>query len=141
MKVDRELLLRWLEEDLTPAERVRVRLRLEAEPDMRAELERLRALQQAVSESGQPTFAPFFSDRVMRRLAAAEAEAEAASESLYESLRWAFARVAVACLVLAVALGTYSAAGRGSDLSTGFLDSVLGLPATTLDTALLLGAA
>ena len=63
--------------------------------------------------------------------------AAAPIEGLYEALRWMFARAVVACLVMVVAIGHYSAIGGGYGGS--MVDSLLGLPEATLETALTLG--
>jgi len=56
---------------------------------------------------------------------------------MYEALRWIFARVAVACVVVMLAIGAYSALeGR---YGGSVVDSVMGLPEATLETALALG--
>jgi len=65
------------------------------------------------------------------------AESGAGVEGMYEALRWLFARVAVACVVIMLGIGTYSALGESYGGSV--IDSVLGLPEATLTTALTLG--
>lgn len=139
MSDDRDLLLRWLQGEVSPQEEGSLGERLRSEPELRAALERVEKISTLLQAEGARSFAPGFSSRVMRRLGREPRKSQA--EIVYESLRWAFARVAVACLVLVLGVATYSVVGGGSGLSASLLESVLGLPATTLEAALLLAAA
>ncbi len=93
-------------------------------------------------------FEPGFSDRVLERVRELEADAARdaaplatgdASEQMYLHLRRAFPRLAAACLVGLVALGTLALVGD-TGLAGSPLDALLGLPAQTLETAFALGA-
>ena len=66
--------------------------------------------------------------------------ADTVSGGLYESLRWMFVRVAPVCLVLAIGIGIYSGVIADGSLSSSLIESVLGLPAESLDTALFLAS-
>jgi anti-sigma factor RsiW len=131
---DRELLIRFRDGELTEEERDRVERRLREEPELAAKYERLRSTVEALRSAVPDSFGPFFATRVLSRM---RAEKKGTSESLYEALRWTFVRVAIACLVLAVGLGVYSAIGAG--YGGTIVEAMLGLPEATLETALALG--
>lgn len=131
---DRELMIRYLDGELAGEEAERTRRRLREEPELRALLERMTSLAAQARRKGEVSFEPFFSTRVMAAIRGSEA---AGSESMYEALRAVFARLAVACLVVAVGIAVYSVVGGGYGGSA--FETLLGLPETTLDTALTLG--
>jgi anti-sigma factor RsiW len=131
---DRVLLVRYRDGDLTGAETERVSRRLREEPELRARLERLEWLAEGLHRSAAASFEPFFATRVMAALRRRDVTP---GEGMYEALRHMFAGVAVACLVVAVGLAVYSAVGGGYGGSV--VETMLGLPETTLETALTLG--
>ena len=137
MTDDRTLLLRFLDGDLPAAERADVQARLARDPALRAQLGRLQALQQTL-EAGKPdAFAPYFSERVLRRLADVP---RTSAEPLYESLRWLFVRTAVACLFLVAALGAANVADYQSlGVASSTIEALFGLPSTSLLDALAYG--
>ena len=133
MSDDREQLLRLLEDDLPETEARALRARLAAEPDLRARLDQVRALRQTLAAGRADSFAPYFSERVRRRLAPAPERGGA----LYESLRWGFARTALASLLVAGALGTFNALDYQSlGVAVSFVEAVFGLPSASLADAL-----
>ena len=131
---DQELLIRFASGELADEERARVETRLREEPELAATYERLRATVDSLRASVPDSFGPFFATRLLARI---RAEGVASTESLYDELRWGFARLAVACLVVVVGIGIYAAVGGGYGGS--FVEAMLGLPETTLATALALG--
>jgi anti-sigma factor RsiW len=131
---DRELLFRYREGDLPAAEMERVRERLRSDPELQARLERLEKLAVALQEGAVRSFEPFFATRVMARVR--QTESGAGVEGMYEAMRWLFARVAVAAVVVMLGIGTYSA--LGDSYGGSVIDDVLGLPEATLTTALTL---
>lgn len=128
--------LRYTLGELPPEDADRVAARIAEEPALRAETARLEAIAGGLRASRADSFAPYFSDRVMRRLRGA---AES-SESLYASLQWIFARASVAAVGAAVLIGAYNIAQFG-DLSVAdnLLDVVFGLPSADFVDALLAG--
>lgn len=78
------------------------------------------------------SFAPFFSDRVMKRLASTAESGAGDLAELYDSLRWVFVRAAVACLILIVAIGFLNASQFGSSETGTLFESLLGLPSDAL---------
>lgn len=139
MNEDRERLLRFLDGELPEAEAQAIRARLGVEPDFRAEIDRLQALRQVLAAGRADAFAPYFGERVLRRLALPE-KARAA-EGLYDALSWVFTRTAFAGLALAGALGTYNVLDyRALGLAASFLEAFFGLPSATLSDALTYGA-
>ncbi|MCL7973867.1 MAG: hypothetical protein M8835_04845 [marine benthic group bacterium] len=99
------------------------------------------------SSADQMRFKPGFSGRVMTRIRELEslegvgAPARldgSASDLLYQHLRHAFPRLAAACVVGLLALGTLALVGD-TGLAGSPVDALLGLPAETLETAFALG--
>ena len=132
---DRELLIRYRDGDLPAESMVGVEERLRSDPELRARWESLQGVATLLEQGAVRSFEPFFAARVVATLR--ESDSLAPVEGLYEGLRWIFARVAVACLVVMLGIGTYSALGGGYGGSV--VDSMLGLPEPTLETALILG--
>ena len=90
-----------------------------------------------LAEARINSFAPYFSDRVMRRLTTPPASQDA----LYDSLRWVFKRTSLAGLVAiallcVVNLLEFSYLGIASSV----VDTVFGLPSATISDALSYGA-
>ena len=131
---ERERLIRFRSGELDPAEEGRLERRLREDEALRARYERLDALATAIAGSAAASFGPFFAARVVARL---RSEAIGRTEGMYEALRWTFARLAVACVVAALVIGVYSAVG--TSFGGSIVESVLGLPEATLETALTLG--
>ena len=132
---DRELLIRYRDGDLPDAERAGVEERLKDEPELRSRWESLEGIATLLEQGAARSFEPFFAARVVARLR--QADSSAPVEGMYEALRWIFARVAVACVVVMLAIGAYSALEGGYGGSV--VDSVMGLPEATLETAFALG--
>lgn len=132
---DRELLIRYRDGDLPDAERAGVEERLKDEPELRSRWESLEGMATLLEQGAARSFEPFFAARVVARLR--QPDSSAPVEGMYEALRWIFARVAVACVVVMLAIGAYSALEGGYGGSV--VDSVMGLPEATLETAFALG--
>lgn len=132
---DRELLIRFRDGELPAGETAGVRRRLEEEAGLRSLLASMETVSTVVRETAVESFEPFFATRVMARIRLSEAAS--AADGMYEAMRWMFTRVAVVCLVLMVSIGAYSALGGG--YGGTMVESVLGLPEATLETALTLG--
>jgi anti-sigma factor RsiW len=132
---DRELLIRYRDGDLSEGELARVEERLSSEPGLRSVLRSLEEISTLLEQGAAASFEPFFAARVTARLR--QENSLAPVEGMYGALRWIFARVAVACLVVMLAIGAYSALEGGYGGS--MVDSVMGLPEATLETALALG--
>ena len=132
---DRELLIRYRDGDLSDEEMARVGDRLGDDEGLKSLLERMETLAGALEQGAADSFGPFFAVRVMAMLR--RSDPAAPIEGMYEALRWMFARAAVACLVVVVGIGLYSAIGGGYGGS--MVDTMLGLPEATLETALTLG--
>jgi len=132
---DRELLIRYRDGDLSDEELAGVEERLKSEPDLRSRRESLEEIATLLERGAASSFEPLFAARVTARLR--QENSLAPVEGMYEALRWIFARVAVACLVVMLAIGAYSALEGGYGGSV--VDSVMGLPEATLETALALG--
>jgi len=132
---DRELLIRYRDGDLSDEERARVGERLSDDAGLKSLLEGMETLTAGLEQMPPASFGPFFAARVMARIR--RSDSTVPIEGMYEALRWMFARAVVACLVVMVGIGFYSAVGGGYAGST--VDAMLGLPEATLETALTLG--
>jgi anti-sigma factor RsiW len=108
---DRELLIRYRDGDLPDEELARVEERLKNEPGLRSHMEGLERIATLLEQGAAGSFEPFFAARVVARLR--QADSSASAEGMYEALRWIFARVAVACVVVVLASGAYSALEGG----------------------------
>lgn len=137
MSEHREAMIRALTGEAEEQERVRLLARLEREPALQAEYDRLEAMGHTLSGGENPTFGPFFAVRVMHRLA----RERKAAVSMYESLRWTFARVALAGLVACVSLGVYNTIiASNAEIGSSAIESALGVPAENLETVYLLAS-
>lgn len=132
---DLEAWIRQREDSLTGADADIVGRRLESEKALRSRFDGLDAIAEALGEEADASFEPFFSARVMARIA--RSERREAAEGMYDALRWIFPRLAAACLVVTVSIAAYSAFAGGYGGSV--FDTVLGLPEATLATALAFG--
>ena len=121
--------------DLPEAETKRLQARLRRDLALQRQLADVRQLRLALKNNKPEAFAPYFSERVLRRLAG-EAKPEAA-ESIYESLRWLFVRTAVVCLLVAGLLGTYNVMDyQGLGVASTLVEALFGLPSDSLMDAL-----
>lgn len=138
MKTDNHhaTLIRYVLDELSAAEAKALEAHLAADAGLRAEVARLRSLQGELHRSRADSFAPYFSDRVMRRLAPVRESAE----SLYVSLRWIFARTSVAAAAVAVLIGAYNVVHFGDlSVTSSLWEAVFGLPSTDILDAFLAG--
>jgi hypothetical protein len=135
MMDDHELLIRYRDGDLTDDGMSGVEQRLRGDPGLRSRWEKLNGIASLLEEGAASSFDPFFATRVVAKLRSADSAVPV--EGMYEALRWIFARVAVACVVVMLGISAYSALDGGYGGSV--VDSVLGLPEATLETALTLG--
>ena len=141
MNDDRALLLRYLTGESTDHERREIRRRLDAEPELQAQWDRLLALQETLDAQAPAGFADGFSGRVLARLRStsdamrsAVDAARSDAERTYQMLRGLFVRVAVAALLLVASLGTYNATlYREAGLETSIVEAALGLPEPTME--------
>jgi anti-sigma factor RsiW len=130
---DRQRLLRYLEGNLSPEARAEVDARLRRDDGFRALHNRLRAVRDTVQDP-PASFAAGFSGRVMNRL---RKQQEDALSALYEPIRGAFLRLALASLLLIGGLGTYNAMQYQETGAAGSpVEAALGLPEVTYGAAL-----
>lgn len=137
---DKELLLRFLDDELSPEETRRVRKRLDHEPRLAAQLKRLQALRHTLEASAVRSFEPGFARRVTHQITLRTTADAAPStlETLYEPLVAIFARLAVAAVLLIGVLGAANAAQyqEAGMAPSSVVEAVFGLPDVTLETAL-----
>lgn len=139
MMENRERLLRFLEGDLPEKEAHEIRARMEREPALQQQVDRLQRLRHTLSAGTPDSFAPYFSERVLRRLGPVPAPNAAAAT--YESLRWAFRLTAAASLLIAGILGAYNVVDYQSlDVVSTIQEALFGLPSASLPDALYFGA-
>lgn len=135
VKDDRDLLNRYLDGRLAPDDVERLNERLAAEETLHSQLARARRLRETVSAARADSFAPFFSDRLMRRLLATRGGT--AADAFYSALQTAFTRTAVASLVVAGMLAAYNFAAYGDmDVAASVTEALFGLPSASLMDAL-----
>ncbi|MDH3297745.1 MAG: hypothetical protein OEM96_05660 [Gemmatimonadota bacterium] len=130
---DSEALLRELEDTLSTDRRRELENALGQRPALAAKRLRWRRIAQDLSRARNVTFAPMFADRVLVRIR----EARIGEDSMYGHLRWMFLRVATGGVALALALGAYNAAG-GPELSGSVIETLFGMPAPSLESAIML---
>ena len=136
MTPDRTQLLRLLDGSLDAATAQRLHSRMEHDADLRAEWNHLQTTQDAL-QTHSAAFDDGFARRVMQRLRAATGS-EAA---LADALQWLFVRVEVAALTLIVLLAVYNVTAMSEAIgAASFLETLFGLPGTTLENVLLFGA-
>ncbi|MEL6615789.1 MAG: hypothetical protein AAFQ43_08630 [Bacteroidota bacterium] len=123
--------------ELPPEEAEALRRRLDADPALRAEYERIAAFGDRLAASRAPSFGPYFADRVLKRVAApSHASTDA---SFADALRGVFLRVALAGLA-AVAVLSVVAEREAAPFGESFVASALGLPPARVETLFLLDA-
>lgn len=135
-------LLQFLNGSLPPEDAARVQDELAHSPDLRAELETLRAMQgllrTTVQSSAETAAKPFLADRVMKRLDPARQRAPrlAPEEELFGSLLRLFRPVALAGVLLILSIAAYNVTLSNeyqADAST--TEAVFALPPVTIATA------
>lgn len=126
-----ELLYRSLDGKLSGEEQRQLEEALADSPELRKEKERIMAIRSAISASAARSFRPFFAERVMRRITSA-GEKRRSAEVFFESLQYAFRRVAVVGAMVIVILAAYNFLKTG-DVSVA---GVFGMPQETLEEVL-----
>ncbi|MEM6783660.1 MAG: hypothetical protein AAF624_08000 [Bacteroidota bacterium] len=131
MNITLERLYQLHRGELPETEAAALRTRLAGDADLRAEYARITSISTALEASVAPSFGPYFSDRVLRRIHDADAPMQAASPVMlpYEALRWVFVRVAFGVLLAVV--GFSVVAGVQAKPGESFVASVFGLPSAT----------
>lgn len=141
---DRKLLIRALEEDLGASERRQLERLLEASAQARRQLDALERLQETIESASMlelSSFSPGFSDRVMRRVAAARSRRATARGGFADQLAVAFYRIAAAGVVVAAGLGAFGLISKPETSQQTPVEAVLGLPSYSLESALTLEGA
>ena len=132
MPVPPHRLLQLSRGELPPDQAAALRRALEADPDLEAEHRRVVATADALVAGRARSFGPYFSDRVMARLAAPLPGLE---DAFADSLRGVFLRVALAGAV-AVAVLSFVAERQDDAYGGSFVAAALGLPPTQVETLL-----
>jgi anti-sigma factor RsiW len=126
-----DLLYRSFDGKLSEEEQRQLEDALDDLPALRKEKERIAAMRGAISASAAKSFRPFFVERVMRRIASI-GEKKRNREMFFESLQFAFRRVAVVGAMVIVILVAYNFVKTGDLSVTG----VFGMPQETLEEVL-----
>jgi anti-sigma factor RsiW len=126
-----ELLYRSFDDSLAPREKEQLEEALAGSKELREEKERIRAMRGAISAGAARSFKPFFAERVMRKIASTR-ERNRSAEAFFESLQYAFRRVAVVGATVIIALAVYNFVKTGDVSVVG----VLGMPQETLEEVL-----
>ncbi|NNC65665.1 MAG: hypothetical protein HKN84_12835 [Gammaproteobacteria bacterium] len=131
MSIDRDTMLRMLRAELPEEEAAAYRRAIDADPNLLAEYRSVQSMHGLLRESRAESFGPYFSERVMKKLAGS---ASSVRPSLYESMQWVFLRLATACVLVVIGLGAYNVLdSRESDLASTTIDAAFGLPSGDLD--------
>jgi len=110
-----ELLYRSFDGELDPDEKAELDSALAASPELRRERDELLAMRGAVKSSAAESFGPFFAERVVRRITE-ERQREGGGAGFFESLQYAFRRVALVAAAVAAFLLIYNL-NQGSGIS------------------------
>jgi anti-sigma factor RsiW len=130
---DAETLLRELEGTLSADEHREFEDALGKRPEFAAKRRRWRRIVEESALARTAAFRPMFTDRVMVRIR----EARLGEDSMYRHLRWMSARVATACVVLALALGVYNAVDN-PEFSETVVETLFGMPTPSLESVVML---
>lgn len=120
-----DLLYRSFDDELTKEEQRELAEALSSSLELREEKKRITEMRQRIADEAIRSFKPFFSARVLQRLK----EETVAGEDFFESIVWAFRRIALAgaaALLLLIATNVLTE-------RTVSLDSLLGMPQLTLE--------
>ena len=101
---DHDLILRALDEELSPEETKRLRRLVHSSPEARAELETLRDMRTLIAKHGSASFEPGFSSRVMAELRARPTRNERPPKPRHTK-RWQPVGWTLAALVVLIGLG------------------------------------
>jgi len=138
MSYNRDPLLRFVGRDLSDAESADLKRVLDDRPDLRGEWERLHALSSALQEHRADGFATPIRSRVMDRL---REPRRSTADALAASLQPMFVRMELAALVVIVGLAVHNLTVMGDPYTAAsWVEALLGMPGTTLESLLLFGA-
>jgi anti-sigma factor RsiW len=126
-----DLLYRSFDGTLTPGEKEELNEALAKSRELREEKERITAMRSALSASAAKSFRPFFAERVMHAITSAAAQRNGV-ELFFDSLRFAFRRVAVVGATAILILLAYNLVKSG-DIS---IAGAFGMPQETLEEVL-----
>ena len=132
-----EFLLRELDGMLSPEEILELENTIEARPEFAVKRRRWHRMAEDLATARARSFGPMFADRVLARLREARQSGE---DTIYVHLRWMFARVAMAGMGLALILGVYNTTA-GLEFSGTVVETLFGLPAPSLESAVMLADA
>ncbi|MGD9401865.1 MAG: hypothetical protein PVF95_06325 [bacterium] len=110
-----ELLYRSFDGELGPGEKAELDSAIAASPELRRERDELLAMRGAIGSSAAESFGPFFAERVVRSIAEERRE-EGEGAGFFESLQYAFRRVALVAAAVAALLLIYNL-NQGSGVS------------------------
>ena len=115
-----DLLYRSFDEDLSAEEQQKLDKALSDSTELRKEREQIFAMRQAVSNTGEKSFKPFFAERVMNRIKTRRAPRSEA-DSFFDSLIAVFRPVAIATAIILITLFSYNLTKTGNYTLAGAL--------------------
>ena len=138
MSRDRDTLLRFIGRDLSEDESAELQGTLDDRPELWAEWERLHALSSALREHRADDFSPGFRSRVMKRVRKTR---RSTADDFVASLQTTFVRMELAAVASIVGLAVHNLTVVAPPyVASSWIEAVLGLPGTTLESILLFGA-
>lgn len=138
MPRDRDPLLRFVGRDLSDAESAELERLLDDRPELRVEWERLHALSSTLQAGRADGFSTPIRSRVMAQIRETE---RSTADGFVAALQTMFVRLEMAALVAIVGLAVHNLAVMDDPYTAAsWIESLLGLPGTTLETLLLFGA-
>ena len=126
-----ELLCKSFDSELSREEKRQLEEALADSSELRQEQERIAAMRESISTGAARSFRPFFAERVMNRIASLD-EVKNGAQQFFESLQFAFRRVAVVGATAIVLLAAYNFIRTGEISVAG----AFGLPQETLEDVL-----
>jgi len=126
-----ELLYKSFDSELSREEKRQLEEALAGSDELRQEQERIAAMRESISTGAARSFRPFFAERVMHRISS-PGEARNGAQQFFESLQFAFRRVAVVGAAAIILLAAYNFIRIGEVSVAG----VFGLPQETLEEVL-----
>jgi len=115
------LLLRSLDEPLTPQEQHRFEEAINCSETLRLELEQLKIMRQSIHKSGKYKFRPFFAERVMHRIETFT-KRKPAEETFFFALKEVFRPVAIGAVIFIIIMLSYQAVRNGDVAFAGVVN-------------------
>ena len=127
LTTERKLMLRSLDNELSALDKQQLEGYLKMNPVLRSEYDDLKSVRNVLSYAGKPSFSPYFTDRVMKRVFSQSMQES--SDYLFKQLTHLFLRFAFVASVVAVLLGAYNVmSNRDLSNNDSIIKNVFSLP-------------